>query len=106
MREVMIGNFAIARGLTEPDLNLLQLSRNAPSSEILPGIVEFKKREKLSIHTEWSTNRRCAFEVAFGGASAGRKGSLYDETGWLECCLPPLLHGHAKTLKAYRDCFL
>lgn len=99
MREVMIGNFAIARGLTEAGLELAAAYPGTPSSEILPGIVEFKKREKLSIHTEWSTNERCAFEVAFGGASAGRKAACMMKQVGLNVAFPPLLHGHAKTLK-------
>ena len=73
MREVMIGNFAIARGLVEAGLELAAAYPGTPSSEILPGIVEFRNREKLNIHAEWSTNERCAFEVAFGGAMSGRK---------------------------------
>lgn len=56
MREVMIGNFAIARGLVEAGLELAAAYPGTPSSEILPGIIEFKNREKLAIHAEWSTN--------------------------------------------------
>jgi indolepyruvate ferredoxin oxidoreductase alpha subunit len=99
MREVMIGNFAIARGLTEAGIELAAAYPGTPSSEILPGIVEFKKREKLNIHTEWSTNERCAFEVAFGGASAGKKAACMMKQVGLNVAFPPLLHGHAKTLK-------
>ncbi len=50
MREVMIGNFAIARGLTEAGLELAAAYPGTPSSEILPGIVEFKK-ERSSAST-------------------------------------------------------
>lgn len=99
MREVMIGNFAIARGLAEAGLELAAAYPGTPSSEILPGIVEFKNREKLKIHTEWSTNERCAFEVAFGAASAGRKAACMMKQVGLNVAFPPFLHGHAKTLK-------
>ena len=99
MREVMIGNFAIARGLAEAGLELAAAYPGTPSSEILPGIVEFKNREKLNIHTEWSTNERCAFEVAFGGAMEGRKAACMMKQVGLNVAFPPFLHGHAKTLK-------
>ena len=95
----MIGNFAIARGLVEAGLELAAAYPGTPSSEILPGIVEFKKRDKLNIHAEWSTNERCAFEVAFGGAMAGRKAACMMKQVGLNVAFPPLLHGHAKNMK-------
>ena len=95
----MIGNFAIARGLVEAGLELAAAYPGTPSSEILPGIVEFKKREKMNIHTEWSTNERCAFEVAFGGAMAGRKAACMMKQVGLNVAFPPLLHGYAKNIK-------
>jgi len=98
-REVMIGNFAIARGLVEAGLELAAAYPGTPSSEILPGIVEFKKREKLNIHAEWSTNERCAFEVAFGGAMAGRKAACMMKQVGLNVAFPPLLHAYAKSIK-------
>ncbi len=48
-----------------------------PSSEILPGIVDFKRMEKREVHTEWSTNEKCALEVAFGAASIGKKAACF-----------------------------
>ena len=99
MREVMIGNFAIARGLVEAGLELAAAYPGTPSSEILPGIIEFKNREKLAIHAEWSTNERCALEVAFGGALAGRKAACMMKQVGLNVAFPPLLHGYAQPLK-------
>jgi indolepyruvate ferredoxin oxidoreductase, alpha subunit len=99
MREVMIGNFAIARGLVEAGLELAAAYPGTPSSEILPGIVEFKNREKLNIHSEWSTNERCAFEVAFGGAMAGRRAACMMKQVGLNVAFPPFLHGRAKNIK-------
>lgn len=95
----MIGNFAIARGLVEAGLELAAAYPGTPSSEILPGIVEFKKREKLNIHAEWSTNERCAFEVALGGAMAGRKAACMMKQVGLNVAFPSLLHGHSKNMK-------
>ena len=48
MKEVMIGNYAIARGLVEAGIELAAAYPGTPSSEILPGIVEFNRREKLN----------------------------------------------------------
>jgi indolepyruvate ferredoxin oxidoreductase alpha subunit len=58
MKEVMIGNFAMARGLVEAGLELAAAYPGTPSSEILPGIIEFNRRENRNIHAEWSTNER------------------------------------------------
>ena len=73
MKEVMIGNYAIARGLVEAGIELAAAYPGTPSSEILPGIIEFNRREKLTIHAEWSVNERCAFETAFGAAFQERR---------------------------------
>jgi len=42
--EVMIGNYSIARGLVEAGLELAAAYPGTPSSEIIPGIIEFNKR--------------------------------------------------------------
>ena len=51
-REVVIGNQAMARGLVEAGLEIAAAYPGTPSSEILPGVVYFKNREGLKIHTE------------------------------------------------------
>ena len=97
--EVMVGNFAIARGLVEAGLELAAAYPGTPSSEILPGIVEFNKREKGNIHTEWSTNERCAMEVAFGAALAGKKAVCIMKQVGLNVAFPPLMRGRGKVLE-------
>jgi indolepyruvate ferredoxin oxidoreductase alpha subunit len=92
----MIGNFAIARGLVEAGLELAAAYPGTPSSEILPGILEFNRREKKNIHAEWSTNERCAMEVAFGAALAGRKAVCMMKQVGLNVAFPPLLRGLSK----------
>jgi indolepyruvate ferredoxin oxidoreductase, alpha subunit len=97
--EVMIGNYAIARGLVEAGLELAAAYPGTPSSEIVPGIIEFNRREKGNIHTEWSVNERCALEAAFGAASAGKKAACMMKQVGLNVAFPPLLRARRKKLK-------
>ncbi len=98
-KEVMIGNFAIARGLVEAGLELAAAYPGTPSSEIIPGIVEFNRREAGKIHAEWSTNERCAFEVAFGAALAGKKAVCAMKQVGLNVAFPSLLQSKGKMIK-------
>ena len=94
----MIGNQAIARGLVEAGIELAAAYPGTPSSEILPGIVEFKRMEKKDIHTEWSTNEKCAFEVAFGAASIGRKAACFMNQAGLNVAFASLLKALEKPI--------
>src|SRR5512133_1137673 len=97
-QEVVIGNHAIARGLVEAGVELAAAYPGTPSSEILPGIVEFKKLEKKEIHTEWSTNEKCALEVAFGAASMGKKSACFMKQVGLNVAFPSLMKGLEKKI--------
>ncbi|MCX5811222.1 MAG: thiamine pyrophosphate-dependent enzyme [Proteobacteria bacterium] len=97
--EVMIGNYAIARGLVEAGLEIATAYPGTPSSEIIPGIIEFNRREKGNILTEWSVNERCALEAAFGAASAGKKAACMMKQVGLNVAFPPLLNARRKRLK-------
>jgi len=99
LAEVMMGNYAIARGLVEAGLHVAAAYPGTPSSEILPGIIEFKRREKCAIHTEWSVNERCAMEVACGAAIAGKKAACMMKQVGLNVAFPALLRGRYKTIK-------
>lgn len=96
--EIMIGNQAIARGLVEAGLDIAAAYPGTPSSEILPGVVDFKKRENLVIHTEWSTNELCAFEVAFGAAAYGKKAACFMKQVGLNVAFPALLRSREKDI--------
>ncbi len=71
MAEIVLGNHAIARGLLEGGLQLISAYPGTPSSEILPGAVEFSRRESWDIYAEWSVNERCAFELSLGASLEG-----------------------------------
>jgi len=97
--EVMIGNYSIARGLVEAGLELAAAYPGTPSSEIIPGIIEFNKREGGHIHAEWSTNERCAFEVAFGAALTGKKAACMMKQVGLNVAFPSFLSARRKRIK-------
>ncbi len=93
-----MGNYAIARGLVEAGIETAAAYPGTPSSEILPALVEFKRREKKAIHTEWSTNERCAFEVAFGAAAAGAKSVCIMKQVGLNVAFPALLSAEERPI--------
>jgi indolepyruvate ferredoxin oxidoreductase alpha subunit len=97
-KEVMIGNFGIARGLVEAGLELAAAYPGTPSSEIIPGIIEFNRRENRGIHAEWSVNERCALEVAFGAAAAGKKAACMMKQVGLNVAFPSLLKVRKKRI--------
>jgi indolepyruvate ferredoxin oxidoreductase, alpha subunit len=97
--EILMGNHSMARGFVEAGVQLAAAYPGTPSSEILPGIVAFKRREGAAVHTEWSVNERCAMEVAFGAALSGKRAVCMMKQVGLNVAFPPLLKGYGKTLK-------
>jgi indolepyruvate ferredoxin oxidoreductase alpha subunit len=89
----MIGNQAIALGLVEAGVELAAAYPGTPSSEILPAVIEFKKRTKKDIHIEWSVNERVAMEVAFGAAMAGKKAVCMMKQVGFNVAFPPFIAG-------------
>jgi indolepyruvate ferredoxin oxidoreductase alpha subunit len=98
-QEVMMGNHAIARGFIEAGIEVAAAYPGTPSSEILPGILDFARRDKVKVHAEWSTNERCALEVAFGAALLGRKSVCLMKQVGLNVAFPSLLRAREKTIK-------
>ncbi len=71
-QEIMLGNVAIARGLVEGGIEVMTAYPGTPSSEILPGVVDFRDRDDLPIYIEWSVNEKVALDVGLGAALAGK----------------------------------
>jgi len=68
MREYMLGNVAIARGLLEGGVQVIAGYPGTPSSEIIDTLASRKDRD---YHIEWSVNEKVAMEVAVGAAWTG-----------------------------------
>ena len=68
MRELMLGNKALARGLYEAGVCFVSSYPGTPSTEITEEAVKFPE-----IYCEWAPNEKVAMESAFGASLAGRR---------------------------------
>ena len=68
MKELMLGNKALARGLWEAGVKFVSSYPGTPSTEITEEAVKFD-----DIYCEWAPNEKVAMESAFGACLAGRR---------------------------------
>ena len=68
MKELMIGNAALARGLYEAGCALISSYPGTPSTEITE---EFAKNS--DVYCEWAPNEKVAMETAFGASLRGKR---------------------------------
>lgn len=68
MKQVMLGNEAIARGAYEAGCLVAAAYPGTPSTEILQNTAKYKE-----ISSEWSVNEKVAAEVAIGASMAGAR---------------------------------
>ena len=68
MKELMLGNKALARGLWEAGVAFVSSYPGTPSTEITEEAVKFD-----DIYCEWTPNEKVAMESAFGASLAGRR---------------------------------
>ncbi len=71
MREYLLGNAAIARGLLEAGMGLAAGYPGTPSSEIIETLVDLRGARPM--HVEWSVNEKVALEVAAGASWTGTR---------------------------------
>ena len=90
-RKVVLGNEAIARGLVEAGCQFFAAYPGTPSSEILPGVVRFKKENNLAIYIEWSTNEKVAFENALAASYTGKRAAVAMKQVGLNVAADPLM---------------
>jgi indolepyruvate ferredoxin oxidoreductase alpha subunit len=89
--KVLLGNDAIARGLVESGCQFIAAYPGTPSSEILPGVVRFKKENNLDIYIEWSTNEKVAFENALVASYTGKRTAVTMKQVGLNVAADPLM---------------
>lgn len=88
MRELLMGNQAIAMGAIRSGVGLVSGYPGTPSSEILETVA---KRNPGHIYTEWSVNEKAAMEVAAGAAYAGMRTMVTMKQVGLNAASDPLM---------------
>lgn len=68
MRQLMLGNKALARGLYEAGCCVASSYPGTPSTEVTEEIAKFDE-----VYCEWAPNEKVAMEVAFGASLAGKR---------------------------------
>jgi len=68
MKQLMLGNEAVARGLYEAGCMFVSSYPGTPSTEITEAIAKYEE-----VYAEWAPNEKVAMEAAFGASLAGRR---------------------------------
>ena len=68
MKQLMLGNEAVARGLYEAGCSFVSSYPGTPSTEITEYIAKYKE-----VYAEWAPNEKVAMEAAFGACVAGKR---------------------------------
>lgn len=68
MKQLMLGNKALARGLYEAGCSVVSSYPGTPSTEVTEEIAKFDE-----VYCEWAPNEKVAMEVAFGASLAGKR---------------------------------
>lgn len=72
MKEILMGNEAIALGLIHAGVEMISGYPGTPSSEILTSYQKYKAKFNLDVYAQWATNEKVGFEVAHAGAISGK----------------------------------
>ena len=68
MKQLMLGNEAVARGLYEAGCSFVSSYPGTPSTEITEAVAKY-----LEVYAEWAPNEKVAMEAAFGASLAGKR---------------------------------
>ena len=68
MKQLMLGNEAVARGLYEAGCSFVSSYPGTPSTEITESIAKYPE-----VYAEWAPNEKVAMEAAFGASLAGKR---------------------------------
>ena len=85
MKELMLGNKAVARGLYEAGVCFVSSYPGTPSTEITEEAVKYDE-----IYCEWAPNEKVAMEAAFGACLAGRRAFCAQKHVGLNVAADPL----------------
>ena len=76
MKNLVLGNEALAQGAIDAGISGVYAYPGTPSTEISEYIQNSKIAKELGIHSTWSVNEKTAMEAALGMSYCGKKGHL------------------------------
>ena len=85
MKQLLIGNAAIARGMYEAGVKVVSSYPGTPSTEITEFAAKYDK-----IYCEWAPNEKVAAEVAFGASLGGARAACAMKHVGLNVAADPL----------------
>lgn len=88
MKQLLMGNEAIAKGAILAGVNLVAGYPGTPSTEVLETVA---KNNDGSIYVEWSVNEKAALEVAAGASYAGARTMITMKQVGLNVASDPLM---------------
>ena len=68
MKQLILGNEAVARGLYEAGCSFVSSYPGTPSTEITEAVAKYPE-----VYAEWAPNEKVAMEAAFGASLAGKR---------------------------------
>ena len=77
MKQLMLGNKALARGLYEAGCSVVSSYPGTPSTEVTEEAAKYDE-----IYCEWAPNEKVAMEVAFG--ACWKEKFLWNEARWFK----------------------
>ena len=95
MKELMLGNKAIARGLYEAGCTIISSYPGTPSTEITEEAAKYDE-----IYCEWAPNEKVALEVAHGATLGGRRSATAMKHVGLNVAADPLFTISSQGLNA------
>lgn len=72
MKEILMGNEAIALALVHSNVDMISGYPGTPSSEIITNFQKYKSKFQLEAYSQWAVNEKVGFEVAYAGAMANK----------------------------------
>lgn len=91
MREILLGNEAIARAIVEAGCEVATAYPGTPSSEILPAVAFWADQLKTNTAVEWGANEKVAFEVAVTAAMSGKRSCVVMKQVGLNVAADPFM---------------
>ena len=89
MKEILLGNAAIALGAISAGVNLVSGYPGTPSTEVLQTVAKYNTDG--NIYVEWSTNEKAALEVAAGASYSGARTMITMKQVGLNVASDPLM---------------